>query len=169
MGGMGGRRGRRPASFPALGEVRSCLFYLSLCFCVSPRLMGLKLDPSILPPTPRCLGAREASTLGGAAAEAPDHTSSCSCSSCPLHPSLYVSTELSRPANSLLTSPPSLPLSLHSSFHSFPHPSPSLCSSSTSFPSLLTFPELLQVLQPEDSTVSPTAVPHTVSSSLPRF
>lgn len=39
------------------------------------RLMELKLDPSILPPTPHCPAAREANRLEEAAAEASKHTS----------------------------------------------------------------------------------------------
>ncbi|CAF90842.1 unnamed protein product [Tetraodon nigroviridis] len=71
------------------------------CLTSTTRLMVLKLDPSIPPPTPRCLGARGANTLGEAAAEGPELL--------PAPPSsLYVSTELSRPTNSWLTSPPPL-------------------------------------------------------------
>lgn len=132
--------------------------------------MVLKLDPSILPPIPHCLGAKEANMLGEAAAEAPHHTSSCSSLSLPSHPSLYVSTELSRPTNSLLNSlslPLSPPLLLSIFFFSFSHLSPlsfifslflSLCSSTISFLNLLILPEIPRpttqpdFLQPKDNS-----------------
>lgn len=81
----------------------------SLSMSLSPhRLMALRLDPSTLPPTPRCQVAREANRLEGAAAEAPKHTSSSlnPNPSSSLSPSLTlpcISTELSRLTNSLLT------------------------------------------------------------------
>lgn len=61
-------------------------------FLVSSRLMVLRLDPSILPPTPHCLGAREANILGEAAAEAPNHTCSCSSLSSPSPPLCFYRT-----------------------------------------------------------------------------
>ncbi|KAA8587547.1 hypothetical protein FQN60_016409, partial [Etheostoma spectabile] len=74
-----------------------------LCAVQQHLLMVLRLDPSILPPTPRCPVAREANRLEGAAAEAPKHTTSSSNpSSSSSSPSLTlpcVSTELSRLTN----------------------------------------------------------------------
>lgn len=140
--------GWRGVSRWTVGWLFSCswsnfLMFLSLClFLVSSRLMVLKLDPSILPPIPHCLGAKEASMLGEAAAEAPHHTSSCSCSSLPSHPFLYVSTELSRPTNSLLNS-----LSLPSS-PSFSSPAFNIFSFSHLSPFSFIFSFSLRVLQP---------------------
>lgn len=85
-------------------------FILRLLCC---RLTASRLDPSIPPPTPHCLVAREANMPQEAAAEGPARSLPLP----PLHPlpALItlpcVSTELSRLTNSLLTcvhpSPPS--------------------------------------------------------------
>lgn len=157
--------GWRGAGRWAVGWLVSCswsnlLMFFVFVFLVSSRLMVLKLDPNILLPIPHSLGAKEANMLGEAAAEAPHHTSSCS--SLPSHPSLYVSTELSRPINSLLNS---LSLSFTLSFppttafniFSFSHLSPlsfifslSLRSSTMYFLNLLILPEIpLPTTQPD--------------------